>query len=142
MTLISALSAAVLRGLCDFRFWEGQNHRDQEAELTTVRLSRLHQGTKQRSGAFVVIDGPFRVPLHGENEVIRLGSLKSLDNAVIGTTRDDAKPNADHVSRLMMAGIHGDDTPISGTDNPGQLRMGLDRHTVRCCHCPSCLMID
>ena len=68
------------------------------------------QRAKQNTGRFVIIEGTFRVPLHGHHEMIWRGSFHGFDDAVFRTTRHHAQTIAYHFGGLMMTGIDGNRT--------------------------------
>jgi hypothetical protein len=73
------------------------------------------QSAKDGTGVRVVVERTFRMPLDGEDEVIRRRAFQRFNDVVIGTAGDDFESVADNVSRsLVVAGIGGDDERLTG----------------------------
>jgi hypothetical protein len=69
----------------------------------------FNQRPEDGSRRFILINGPFRVPLYREHEMIRRSSFERFDDSVLRRARDHAQPIADGVRRLVMTGIDRDD---------------------------------
>jgi hypothetical protein len=53
-------------------------------------LCGFYERSEDGAGVFIVIDGAFRVPLHRQHKVVRLGALERLDDSILRTSRYDA----------------------------------------------------
>ena len=70
-------------------------------------LCGFHQGSEDGTRGIIVIDRALRMPLHSQDKVIRVGALERLYDSILRTARHNAQSFSDSVSRLMMAGVHG-----------------------------------
>src|SRR5581483_2396547 len=91
--------------------------------------NRAEQSTRK----IVLSYGSLRVPLNGENEVIRVGTFDCFDNCIDRAAGDHSQTLADQFSRLMMAGVHWDRMAILVTGDCGECRPRLDCHVMSYC---------
>ena len=93
----------------------------------------FHKRAENCAGWLILVHRSFRMPLHGEHEVIRRVSFQGFDDPIIGTTCDHAQTISDNIGRLVVARIHGHRGPIYfSAHNLGQLRRRIYFYIV--CH--------
>src|SRR5215813_8452971 len=107
----------------------------------------VHECAKNGAGWLIIIHirRSFRMPLHRENEVIRIGSLDSLDHTIFGATSDHAQSVTQDICRLVMAGVdrnHSRTRSRSLKDDFRQSRVRLEPDLVCYSDLPPRLMID